>query len=51
MATVKQGTYTPPPEWWKHLRPYNKRRVARAERIESKKDVQKQMASTQPSVE
>jgi len=30
-------------EWWKHLRPYNKRRAARLERRHSKKDIQKEI--------
>ena len=32
MAHVRKDTLTKPPEWWKHLRPYNKRRVAKKER-------------------
>ena len=36
MATVKKGTLTKPREWWKHLRPFNKRAVGKAERQASK---------------
>jgi hypothetical protein len=32
MAHTRQDTLTPPPEWWRHLRPMNKRRVAKRER-------------------
>jgi hypothetical protein len=39
MATVKHGTYTRPTEWWVHLRPYNKRKIAKAERLAAKRDI------------
>ena len=39
MGHVRKDTLTTPPEWWKHLRPYNKRRVSKAERRESKKQL------------
>lgn len=32
MAHTRKDTLTPPPEWWRHLRPMNKRRVAKRER-------------------
>jgi hypothetical protein len=32
MAHVRKDTKVAPPEWWKHLRPYNKRKLSRAER-------------------
>lgn len=32
MAHKRKDTLVPSPEWWKHLRPFNKRRVAKAER-------------------
>lgn len=32
MGHVRKGTLTAPPEWWKHLRPFLKRKTARAER-------------------
>jgi hypothetical protein len=42
MATVKKGTYTAPPEMWAHLRPYNKRKVAKAERRAVKEVIEKE---------
>lgn len=38
MATVKKGILTRAREWWKHLRPYNKRRFWKEERRASKRD-------------
>jgi hypothetical protein len=32
MAGVKKGTMTPPPQWWKHLRKFWRRRFWKAER-------------------
>jgi len=32
MASIKKGVLTRPSEWWKHLRPYVKRRFWKAER-------------------
>lgn len=32
MAHKRKDTYTASPQWWKHLRPYTKRRVAKRER-------------------
>lgn len=32
MAHTRKDTLTAPPEWWRHLRPLNKRRVAKRER-------------------
>jgi len=32
MAHVRKDTMVRSPEWWKHLRPFNKRRVSKAER-------------------
>jgi len=32
MAHKRKDTYTICKEWWKHLRPFNKRKVAKAER-------------------
>jgi hypothetical protein len=32
MAHTRKDTLVKPPEWWKHLRPFNKRRVAKNER-------------------
>lgn len=39
MATVKKGILTRAHEWWKHLRPYNKRRFWKRERKTARKDV------------
>ena len=32
MAHKRKDTLVAPPEWWKHLRPFNKRVVAKRER-------------------
>jgi hypothetical protein len=32
MAHKRKDTFVAPPEWWKHLRPFNKRMVAKRER-------------------
>jgi hypothetical protein len=32
MAHKRKDTLVKPPEWWKHLRPFNKRRVSKKER-------------------
>jgi len=37
MAHKRQDTLTRPPEWWKHLRPFNKRKVSKKERLAAKK--------------
>jgi hypothetical protein len=37
MAHKRKDTLVKSPEWWKHLRPENKRRVAQAERRAAKK--------------
>jgi hypothetical protein len=39
MAHKRKDTLVRPPEWWKHLRPYNKRKVSKAERRASKKEI------------
>ena len=41
MAHTRKDTLVAPPEWWKHLRPYNKRKVAKAERKAAKKEIEK----------
>jgi hypothetical protein len=41
MAHTRKDTLTRPPEWWKHLRPYNKRRVAKRERKAAEKEIAK----------
>lgn len=39
MAHKRKDTFTAPPEWWKHLRPFNKRRVAKKERDAAKHQI------------
>jgi hypothetical protein len=39
MARKNQSTWTICTEWWKHLRPYNKRVQAKKERQASKKRI------------
>ena len=36
MTHKRKDTLTAPPEWWKHLRPFNKRRVSKKERLAAK---------------
>jgi hypothetical protein len=38
MATVKKGILTAAGEWWKHLRPYNKRAFWKKERKAAKEE-------------
>jgi hypothetical protein len=40
MASVKKGTMTRPSEWWKHLRPYVKRKFWKAERAAYKRELE-----------
>ena len=37
MAHKRKDTLTKPPEWWKHMRPENKRRIAHSERRAAKR--------------
>lgn len=39
MATTKKGIIATASEWWKHLRPFNKRKFWRKERAATKKDI------------
>lgn len=39
MAHKRKDTLTKPPEWWKHLRPDNKRKVAKSERRAARKQI------------
>jgi hypothetical protein len=39
MSHVRKDTLTRPPEWWKHLRPDNKKLVAKRERKASLKQI------------
>ena len=41
MATVKKGTLTSPPEWWKHLR-WTKRAFWKRERKAAKREGERQ---------
>jgi len=43
MAHTRKDTLTAPPEWWKHLRPFNKRKVAKAERKAAKKEIKEEI--------
>jgi len=36
MAHKRKDTFASAPEWWKHLRPFNKRRTSKRERVASK---------------
>ena len=40
MAHKRKDTLTVAPEWWKHLRPYLKRAVAKRERVAAKRDIE-----------
>ena len=41
MASVKKGIDVPAPEWWKHLRPFNKRRFWKRQRAHDKAEMGK----------
>lgn len=43
MAHTRKDTLVPTPEWWKHLRPMNKRRVAKRERKAAQKEIKKEV--------
>jgi hypothetical protein len=40
MAHTRKDTLTQPPEWWKHLKPFNKRRVSKRERQAGRKSIE-----------
>ena len=42
MAHKRKDTLVPSPEWWKHLRPFNKRRVAKKERKAAERMIRKE---------
>jgi hypothetical protein len=44
MAHVRKDTLTSPPEWWKHLRKFNKRATASAERRAARAFVEGEIA-------
>ena len=50
MAHTRKDTRTAPPEWWRHLRPYNKKKVAKAERRAAKGEILEEMESEAPPV-
>jgi hypothetical protein len=39
MAHKRKDTLTKAVEWWKHLRPFNKRRVSKRERVAAEKEI------------
>ena len=39
MAHKRQDTFAAPVEWWKHLRPFNKRRMSKKERVAAERIV------------
>ena len=39
MGHKRKDTLTKPVEWWKHLRPFNKRRVSKRERVAAEKEI------------
>ena len=44
MAHKRMDTLVAPPEWWKHLRKFTKRRVAKMERKATKKQIQEEQS-------
>ena len=48
MATVKRGLLTPPPEWWKHLRPWLKRRFWKRERRAVRREIARERKDAAP---
>jgi hypothetical protein len=42
MSHVRKDTLTRPPEWWKHLRPHNKRKVSKRERVAARKQIKEE---------
>lgn len=49
MAHKRKDTLVPSPEWWRHLRPFNKRRVSKAERQAAKKDAKENQKEIESS--
>jgi len=39
MAHKRKDTLVAAPEWWRHLRPYNKRRLANKERRAASREI------------
>jgi hypothetical protein len=45
MATVKKGVLRPSPEWWKHLRPFMKRKFWKSHRQYERRLANKETSS------
>ena len=45
MATVKKGILSRSPEWWKHLRPWCKRKFSKKERQAAKREAKRDQAT------
>lgn len=43
MAHTRKDTLTEPPEWWKHMRPFGKRQISKAERRASRRQILEDM--------
>jgi hypothetical protein len=43
MAHVRKDTLVTPGEWWKHLRPFLKRLVSKAERKAARKEIEREI--------
>jgi hypothetical protein len=50
MAHARKDTRVASPEWWKHLRPYNKRLLAKAERRAAKDEIAEVVEASAPDV-
>lgn len=47
MATIKKGTFAKADEWWKHLRPDNKKKFWKQERLLVKKFIENEYNKNQ----
>ncbi|MGV0949133.1 MAG: hypothetical protein ACOYB3_00500 [Azonexus sp.] len=45
MAHTRKDTLVKPPEWWKHLRPENKRKVAKSERRAARREINAELTA------
>jgi len=43
MAHARKDTYVRSPEWWKHLRPFLKRKQNKRERLASQRRISKEL--------
>ena len=50
MAHKRKDNLTVAREWWKHLRPFNKRLVSKAERRAAKEDIEGTLNDTEEQV-